>query len=169
MSKYANSIMECEKKEIVVAEYEAKIKAFNEWFIQQETEVCSEMLRNIQTNFTMGNSIYPSQSPAKIVEFIVRRHYMDAAIGSCYALKQEIQYILHTLPVDVNKFERFAKSIDKQINLLKGVKQADNRFIKNRDTDSIDQNMIDILSKISAMSSKLLDNNLKKLLSSDEQ
>ena len=57
---------------------------------------------------------------------------MNRAIGLCYSLKQEIQYVIRTLPVDINKYERFAVEIDKQIALYKGVRLADNRLIKTK-------------------------------------
>ena len=47
-------------------------------------------------------------------------------------MKQEINYVIRTLPVDKNKFERFGESIDKQIALYKGVRQSDNRFLRER-------------------------------------
>lgn len=78
----------------------------------------------------MANSIYPSETHAKLLEFLTRRFYMNKAIGLCYSLKQEIQYVIRTLPVDINKYERFAIEIDKQIALYKGVRLADNRLIK---------------------------------------
>ena len=67
---------------------------------------------------------------AKTVEFIVRRWYMNRSIGLCYTLKQELNYVIRTLPVDINKYERFAVEIDRQIALYKGVRQADNRLIR---------------------------------------
>ena len=64
------------------------------------------------------------------MEFCERRKHIDEAIAQCYVLKQEIHYIIRTLPVDLNKYERFAVSIDEQIALYKGVRQADNRLLK---------------------------------------
>ena len=78
----------------------------------------------------MGNSIYPGEGPSKLFEFIERRKYINRAIGLCYTLKQEINYVLKTLPVDFNKYKRFAESIDAQISLYKGVRKADNRMLK---------------------------------------
>ena len=57
---------------------------------------------------------------------------MDKAIAHCYVLNQEIQYIMTTLPVDMNKFKRFSEMIDNEIALIKGVRKADNRFNKNK-------------------------------------
>ena len=116
----------------VVARYEKKAESFNKWFIDRECDAVLETLRNIETEFTQGNSIYPSDTPAKLLEFLVRRHHMNNAIAGCYALKQEINYVIRTLPVDKNKFERFGESIDKQIALYKGVRQSDNRFLRER-------------------------------------
>lgn len=121
-----------ENVEEVVARYEKKAESFNKWFIDRECDAVLEMLRNIETEFTQGNSIYPSDTPAKLLEFLVRRHHMNNAIAGCYALKQEINYVIRTLPVDKNKFERFGESIDKQIALYKGVRQSDNRFLRER-------------------------------------
>ena len=66
------------------------------------------------------------------MEFCERRKHVDEAIAQCYVLKQELQYIIRTLPVDLNKYERFAVEIDKQIALYKGVRQSDNRLLKQK-------------------------------------
>lgn len=43
-------------------------------------------------------------------------------------LTQELQYAIETLPVDVNKYLRFAEMIQTEINLLKGWRKSDNKF-----------------------------------------
>lgn len=118
--------------EAVVARYEQKCRSFKEWFVDKEADAVLHMLRMIETEFTIANSIYPSETPAKIAEFCERRKHMDEAISWCYVLKQELQYIIRTLPVNINKFERFAKSIDEQISLYKGVRTSDNRLWRTK-------------------------------------
>lgn len=61
-------------------------------------------------------------------ELIERRLHQDKAIGQCYRLTQELQYAIETLPVDVNKYLRFATMIQTEINLLKGWRKSDNKF-----------------------------------------
>jgi len=39
-----------------------------------------------------------------------------------------LQYAIETLPVDVNKYLRFAEMIQTEINLLKGWRKSDNKF-----------------------------------------
>lgn len=112
----------------IVARLERKSDSFAKWFIDKECDAVLEILRTIQTEFSVGNSIHPT-GQAKLEEFKERRLHIDRAIGACFALKQEMQYIIRTLPVDIEKFESYAKRIDKQIALYRGTRQADNRFI----------------------------------------
>ncbi len=116
----------------IVERWERKNQSFKKWYIDEEARAILDIMREIEKEFTIGNSIFPSETPAKLPEFLTRRQHMNRVIGLCYALKQEIQYVIRTLPVDMNKYERFAEMIDVQIALYKGVRQADNRLIKSR-------------------------------------
>lgn len=116
----------------VVERYRKKCDSFKKWFIDKECDAVLEILRRIGCEFTLGNSIYPSETPAKVMEFCERRKHIDEAIAQCYVLKQELQYIISSLPVNVNRYERLAVDIDKQIALYKGVRQSDNRLIKKK-------------------------------------
>ena len=129
---YKNAHSSCDHVDEIVDRWKRKYDAFNKWFIDKECDAVLEILRNIESEFTFGNSIYPSETPAKIEEFIERRKHIDAAISNCYVLKQELHYIIRTLPVDLNKFVRFAEAIDKQVALYKGVRQADNKFLQQK-------------------------------------
>lgn len=129
---YYNSHASAPNVEEVTERYRKKCESFYKWFIPTEKDVILSILRKIEGEFTAGNSIYPSETPAKVMEFIERRKHMNEAISQCFVLKQEINYIIRTLPVNLNKYERFADSIDKQIALYKGVRQSDNRLLKNK-------------------------------------
>ena len=135
----------------VVARYEKKCQSFIKWFIDRECDAILEILRKIETEFTLGNSIYPSETPAKILEFLVRRWHMNKAIGYCYTLKQELNYIIRTLPVDINKFERFSVAIDKQIALYRGVRQSDNRLIKPKKNGTLEEDIFRIFDGIASV------------------
>lgn len=101
-----------------------KNRAFDEWFIEDERKVIVDCLRSIGENVFLANSIYPTY----MEELIERRLRQDKAIGLCYRLTQELQYAIETLPVDVNKYLRFAEMIQTEINLLKGWRKSDNKF-----------------------------------------
>ena len=126
-------------REAIVEKMKAKCDAFNEWFIREERSAILDMLRNVQAELTLGNSIYPSETIARNMEFLDRRKHMDAAIGWCYVLKQEIMYVIRMLPVDINKYEHLSDEIDTEIKLIKGVRQADNRLMKQKNGPKRDQ------------------------------
>ena len=130
MEKYRAAHINDPNIEGIVERWEKKNESFKRWFVDEEGRAVIDIMRDIQRHFSLGNSIFPSDTPARLMEFLVRRYHMNRAIGLCFSLKQELNYVIRTLPVDINKFERFAVMIDKQIALLKGVRQADNRLIK---------------------------------------
>ena len=101
-----------------------KNTAFAEWFIADERKVIVDCLRSITEEVYVANSIYPTYRE----ELIERRVHQDRAVGQCYRLTQELQYAIETLPVDVNKYLRFAEMIQTEINLLKGWRKSDNKF-----------------------------------------
>ena len=130
MEKYRRDHRKDANIDDIVARWERKNENFKKWFIDEEGKAILDIMRDINREFSMGNSIFPGESPAKVVEFLTRRQHINRAIGLCFTLKQEIHYVIRTLPVDINKYERFAVAIDRQIALYKGVRQADNRLIK---------------------------------------
>ena len=101
-----------------------RYEAFDSWFVADERQVVKDCLRNITEYVYTANSIYPSCYE----ELVERRLLQDRAIGQCYRLTQELQYAIESLPVDVNKYTRFAEMIQTEINLLKGWRKSDNRF-----------------------------------------
>ena len=133
IQKYRERFADKENVDEIVSRMEVKLTAFNEWFIENERNAVAELMREIQDNFSKGNSIFPSDNPAREQEYIERRLCMDKAIGACNALKQELQYIISELPVDINKYKNVSDVIDKQISLIKGVRRSDNKFLKRKE------------------------------------
>lgn len=103
-----------------------KSEAFQDWYIVEQRSTIMNCLRRINKHIFMANSIYPQYEK----ELVERRIEQDRAIGECNVLIQEMQYIINTLPVDVNKYVRFSDSIQREINLIKGWRKSDNKFKK---------------------------------------
>lgn len=101
-----------------------RVKSYNDWlkeFMAQEKTALLDILRKIETEFSCANSIY-----VKIPEdYKQRRQHISEAIGQCNALKQEIHYVIRSIPVSIKAYERFAVLIDRQIELYKGVRNND--------------------------------------------
>ena len=147
-----------ENCEEIVARMRQRCESFEKWFIDEEGRAVLDLMRRIEEEFTVGNSIYPSETPAKLIEFFVRRLHINKAIGLLYALKHEIHYVIRTLPVDINRYEPFAEAIDRQIALFKGVRKADNRLLRPRKKEpenTVETHMNRILDSVTALMNKL--------------
>ena len=155
IEKYREMHRAADNVDEIVARYEKKCESFVKWFIDKECDTVLEILRNIESEFTQGNSIYPSDTPARMIEYVQRRYHMNNAIAQCYVLKQEIHYIIRTLPVDINKYKRFAEMIDKQIALYKGVRQSDNRFARKNGKAKMSKEAIAVTDSIAELISKI--------------
>ncbi len=104
----------------------AKISAFDEWFVLYEREAIMDDLRSLGMYLFAANDIYP-QYPAELEQ---RRLCQDRALGCCESLQQELQYAIEVLPVDINKYTRFADMLNEQVQLIKGWRRSDNKFKK---------------------------------------
>lgn len=96
---------------------------YPEWFVEHERTIIIKLLQTMIENITRANSIYAVHE----CEFDLRRVYQDKAIGTCYVLYQELQYIVSMFNTDLNKFVRILDSIETEVDLLKGWRQSDNR------------------------------------------
>lgn len=101
--------------------FRARDIAFHQWFIRDERKKIVDCLRDITTEVYVANNFRPEF----VEEAAERRLHQDKAIGLCFALVQELQYAVETLPVDVNKYLRFADMIDEEIRLLKSWRKSD--------------------------------------------
>lgn len=112
----------------------ARNQAFDAWFITDERKVIIDCLRKITEEVYVANSIYPSGETLH-AELAERRLHQDRAIGQCYRLKQELEYAVETLPVDVNKYLRFSEMIEHEAALIKGWRKSNKKFL-GEDSDS---------------------------------
>lgn len=108
---------------------------FPEWFIDYERTIVTTLLHDLVANITAANSIYAIYT----FEFDLRREYQDKAIINCYQLYQELQYIVSIIDTDLNKLIPFLESIEKEIDLLKGWRQSDNKKRKSKDEIEVDK------------------------------
>ncbi len=148
IEKYRHDHAKADNVEEITKRYEAKCEAFKNFFIPSEYERVLGLVGDMDAAFTMGNSIFPSDTPAKFFEWLARRIYIDIAISKAYVLKREINYVIRVLPVDINRYYGFAKKIDHVVEMMKGARRADNRFLKAKG----DKKRVDITKDISNIS-----------------
>lgn len=99
---------------------------YPEWFINSQREHMMRILQNMMDEITSANSIYATN----LSEFDERRNHQNEAIACCYKLFQEIQYIISIFNTDLNKLVPIIDMIEKEVDLLKGWRQSDNKSRK---------------------------------------
>ncbi|MCR5777254.1 MAG: hypothetical protein K6G84_07565 [Lachnospiraceae bacterium] len=116
-------------KDEIVAKMRAKNESYYTDFVEEETRITREIMRNAVKEFEIGNSIFPS-GDSRLEEYHARRLHFDEAIGYLNVLIQELQYIADILPCDKNKYDNLEDEIEHEINLIKGVRRAANKFLE---------------------------------------
>lgn len=101
------------------------------WFVDFERNIIMKILQSLIYNITMANSIYPIDDFLND-EYALRRKYQDVAISECYALLQEVQYIVACFDININKLQPVLDKIETEVDLLKGWRQSDNKKRKDR-------------------------------------
>lgn len=102
------------------------VENYPAWFIEQERKFFDEKLRELVMNITMANAVYITSRR----EYDERRAMINAAIGNCDQLLQEMQYLIKILPVNVEKLMPYTGLIKQEITLLKGLRKNDNKALK---------------------------------------
>jgi hypothetical protein len=98
------------------------------WFVEFERAQIMRVMEDMIENIARANFIYARLE----CEWDLRRSYQDKAIGDCYVLYSELQYIKESFGngTDMNKFIPILEAIDKEEELLKGWRQSDNKLRK---------------------------------------
>lgn len=109
-----------------VAKNKERYEAFIEWFIPDEQKSILNLCRNMIHEIFLANEIYPQH----LCECDERRFHQDLAIGYCENLIQELQYVITTLHVNIEKYETITKMIVHEQQLIKGWRKSDNKVRK---------------------------------------
>ena len=81
----------------------------------------------INEHLRIANTIFPTY----MSEFEERRLELDKAMSCCNVLQDELQYAGECLYADLNRFTSLVIEIQKEFNMIKKLRQTDNRFLKD--------------------------------------
>jgi hypothetical protein len=98
-----------------------------EWLIDKERERVLDLAQGISAHLRAANTIWPSYR----AEFVERRLEMDRALECCNMLQDELQAIVEMVPANKNRYTQIVLEIEREFNLLKALRQSDNRFLKH--------------------------------------
>lgn len=107
---------------------EAKKKIY-QYFDNQIARITNKVINSacgINEHLRSANTIFPTY----ISEFEERRLELDRAMSCCNVLQDELQYAGECLYADLNKFTTLVMEIQKEFNMIKKLRQTDNRFLK---------------------------------------
>ena len=95
-----------------------------------------EVAENLVNDVTLANSYFPSS----IKNCEKRKEQFVEAIADCEILYQKLQFIIDTVPVNINKLYPLGKMISQEIKLLKGCVDSTNskarEFKKNMNSSN---------------------------------
>lgn len=100
---------------------------FDSWFIMRERDHIADLCRGICLHLRAANTIWPTY----MSEFQERRLELDRAMMHCNMLQDELQYLMETLPADANRYTPIVLDVAKLFNVIKALRQSDNRFLKH--------------------------------------
>ena len=124
VTEYIRDPEEREAKADIIREQEQN---FNLWMIQRERNDMLNSAKGIVNHLIAANTVYPTYT----LEFEERRVELDRAMECCNTLQQELQYIAEVLPDDKNKFTEIALEVHGEFQMIKSLRQSDNRFISH--------------------------------------
>ena len=107
-------------------DFGTKDNAMPDWLIAKERERILDICQGISAHLRAANTIWPSY----YAEFIERRLEMDRALECCNMLQDELQAIVEMVPANKNRYTQIVLKIEKIFNLIKKLRQKDNRFLK---------------------------------------
>lgn len=105
---------------------EKKMHQYFDTQVSRITERALDFACNIANHLQIANTIFPNY----MSEWEERRVELDRAMGCCNALQSELQYAGECLYADLNKYTKLVLEIQKEFNMIKSLRQADNRFLK---------------------------------------
>lgn len=125
------------------------VSEYPSWYIQQEREIILKILSDLISDIAHANTIYANS----LAEFEMRREYQTKALGDCYTLQAEIISVAECVDLDFNKLSPIIRLLDKEIALLKGWRQSDNKPRKK--LEEKEDEMLEYLIEKSNLSLKL--------------
>ena len=126
-----NEVVEQNTKNIVDEKLREKAKKrIYQYFNNQIERITNKVINTaceINEHLRIANTIFPTY----MSEFEERRLELDKAMSCCNVLQDELQYAGECLYADLNKYTALVLEIQREFNMIKKLRQSDNRFLKD--------------------------------------
>lgn len=88
--------------------------------------------RQVEDHIYIANTIYPTTPE----ELSLRRCHQDEALGICFSMMKELEFIMRSMPVRGEKLPRYIQMMNDQLTLLKSWRASNNKFNKVHEKSS---------------------------------
>lgn len=105
------------------------VSEFPEWYVDRKRKRLLDLCDDLIENITNANSIYPTEEFLH-EEFAIRREFQWMAICNCKDIEQVLQGIRVDFRIDINKINKFLDMSKREVDLIKGWRQSDNKVRK---------------------------------------
>lgn len=126
-----NDVVEQNTKNITDEKLKEKAKKrIYQYFNNQILRITDKVINSacgINEHLRIANTIFPTY----MSEFEERRLELDRAMSCCNVLQDELQYAGECLYADLNRFTSLVMEVQKEFNMIKKLRQTDNRFLKD--------------------------------------
>lgn len=110
----------------LMTDFGTKTNTMPDWLIEYERKEVLRLCQGISSHLRAANTIYPEY----MVEYTERRLQMDKALECCNMLQDELQAIVEMVHANKNRYTQIVLLLDKEFNMIKRLRQKDNRFLK---------------------------------------
>ena len=97
------------------------------WCSKRHRDRVDDLCCDIAQHLRGANTIWPTYR----FEYKDRRGELNQALKCCNKLQDELQYIAESLPADKNKYMDIVLEVEALFNMIKALRQSDNRFLKH--------------------------------------
>lgn len=88
--------------------------------------------RQVEDHIYIANTIYPTTPE----ELSLRRCHQDEALGICFSMMKELEFIMRAMPVHSEKFPPYIQMLNEELSLLKSWRSSNNKFNKVHEKQS---------------------------------
>lgn len=88
--------------------------------------------RQVEDHIYIANTIYPTTPE----ELSLRRCHQDEALGICFSMMKELEFIMRAMPVHSEKFPKYIQLVNEELTLLKSWRSSNNKFNKVHEKSS---------------------------------
>lgn len=92
--------------------------------LEDSRKFLTDGFRQVEDHMYIANTIYPTTSE----ELSLRRCHQDEALGICFSMMKELEFLMRCMPIRADKLPRYIEMLNQQLTMLKAWRASNNKF-----------------------------------------